>query len=111
NRHADGSGTRYVEGETFPMDAGHITLFAQWSLDRWEHVTNAEFSIWDGNIQTFVDNGTPYAAYTDNNRHASVTVEKYVDNHWETIGNPGFTTTYISEFSLFVYENIPYVAY
>ncbi len=43
NTAADGSGTAYAVGDTFPMSANNVTLYAQWSAANWPPV-----SIWGG---------------------------------------------------------------
>lgn len=88
------------------MDADNITLYAQWSLDRWEQVTSAAFPIRDGHIQTVIHEGIPYVAYADDLQHGAITVEQYADRQWERLGNAGFSTIFRDDFSMFVHDNV-----
>ncbi len=60
------------------------------AVESWETVGNAGLS--DGMAMytsLFVDNGTPYVAYTDYSHSFKVKVKKYNGSSWETLGSSG----------------------
>jgi len=60
-----------------------------------------------GNL--FVDNGTPYLAYVDNN--ANLILKKYSNGTWVEVPPGGTITSQVARCSLAIFNGIPYIAY
>jgi hypothetical protein len=58
-----------------------------------------------------VSNGVPYAAFSDSLAGGKLSVMKYSGSSWVNVGNPGFTTSSVYSFVLFVDQGTPYVAF
>jgi hypothetical protein len=58
-----------------------------------------------------VSNGVPYAAFSDSVAGGRLSVMKYSGSSWVNVGNPGFTTSSVYSFVLFVDQGTPYVAF
>jgi len=61
-------------------------------------------------------NGVVYTAYCDQDINSSVTnkisVRRFINNHWEQVGIPGFSAGNVETVAIAVdYNNIPYVVY
>lgn len=61
-------------------------------------------------ISHFVDDGIPYIAYTERGVKG-ITVKKYTEWPWETVGEEFATDKYVYSPTLFVRNGTPYVAY
>jgi len=66
----------------------------------WNNVGDPGFSDGEGrHVSSFVFEGTPYVAYSDEANGYKVTVKKYNGSNWETVGSAGFSAgqaSYIS---------------
>jgi hypothetical protein len=88
----------------------------------WEFVGQRRFSAPAKLLSLYVDNGTPYVAFSDLSNQVAipgygwcgqVTVMKYFEplRRWVAVGPPCFTSDYVCDVDLFVYAGTPYVAY
>lgn len=85
----------------------------------WQEIGNGVSSGNAAYTSLYVDNGTPYVAYSDYDHDlgGKATVMKYVGvdgthpTGWETAGSAGFSTGQANSLSLYVDNGTPYVAY
>ena len=78
----------------------------------WEVVGDPAFSAGVAvSTVLFIDNGTPFVAYSDSVNDSKATVMKFNGSTWESVGTPGFSSGGASSFSLAGYNGTPYVAY
>ncbi len=64
-------------------------------------------------VVAFDSGGTPYVVYEDSDHGNKLTVKKYNGSHWDTVGDPGFSTLVYGDFVSLVIDgnDIPYVLY
>ena len=62
-------------------------------------------------VSITVADGIPYVAYHDADQDNKCTVQRFVSNTWEVVGEAGFSNGAVGNTSIFVYNSIPYVAY
>jgi len=82
------------------------------AVESWETVGNVGLS--EGMAMytsLFVDNGTPYVAYTDYSHSFKVKVKKYNGSSWETLGSSGPSIEQGYFPSLVVDGGFPYIAF
>jgi hypothetical protein len=86
------------------------------TIDAWAFVGEPCFSAWDADyISLFVSNGVPYVAFKDTGALAfgRASLMKYNGVTWDYVGEQGFSGIGHAAIhtSLFIYNDIPYVAY
>ena len=107
-----------INGNDFGADRnvveGEVTFYKTYE---WESVGNTAFSAGEITYPSLAidSGGTPYVAYREGAYSNKAVVMKYTGNGvngWEPVGStPGFSDGEITYTSLFIYNDVPYVAY
>ncbi|MUT68311.1 S-layer homology domain-containing protein [Paenibacillus sp. NEAU-GSW1] len=108
-------GTPYVAYKDWQRD-GRATVmkYTGAGTTGWEAVGSTGFSTGRADEPSlYMDEGTPYVAYTDLDNDDKATVMKYDEDNgeWITVGSAGFSAGTTLDPSIHVYEGTPYVAY
>ena len=111
----------YIEDNGTPEGVPYIAYLSEsrvatvmkYEGGSWTTVGNANFSPGMAfHLTLYVDDGTPYIAYSDNTAQGKIRVMMLGDsNQWTTVGSAGFTSHNPGPPSLVVSDGIPYVSY
>lgn len=104
------NGIVYVAYQSGAYDEPTEINVARYDGGSWEYINIASMLSYGGN-PIFVNNGTPYVAFTDFNNGGNGILMAYNGSSWQSVGSTNFSSGYADDISLHFYNNVPYVAF
>lgn len=105
---ADNSGNLYASYK----DNSNKAYMSKWDGSSWSSLGQASQGGCGYLTSAVDDNSVPYVAYIDYTSGSKVTVRKYTNSSWATVGSAGFSANSVNYPSIAIDDsNIPFVSY